>query len=338
MRYSVKKSRMYKKATLTSSNNHPMNPTNQPITISLIVPIYGVEAFIAPFAHSVLSQSYPHIQYIFVNDGTKDASMEVLGQIIDEHYPHRKAQIVIVNKKNGGLPAARHTGLQHVTGDYVYHVDPDDWLSTDAIALIAAKIVETGSDIIYFNYVKEYTNRSSVKREKPYSIAEKEHYIRAMYNHRAYGTLCNKCVKASLYTSHQLYTPRYGYAEDCCLSVQLVGYASSISYLDETLYHYRKSNPHAMTGQNLKKRKREYAENFLNLYETYKDIPSATNPIACLFDDIVIQAGWYSLLYRLGLFKQRPYLAQAIRRAKARRHTDVWFIGQAITKLYALFR
>lgn len=315
-----------------------MNPPNKPITISLIAPIYGVEAYISPFAHSVLGQSYPHIQYIFVNDGTKDASMKILDEVIKTEFAHRKEQIVIINKENGGLPAARQTGLQYATGDYVYHVDPDDWLSVDAIAKIVAKIVETGSDIIYFNYVKEYANRSSVKREKSYTIAEKEHYIRAMYNHHAYGTLCNKCFKTSLYTSHQLYTPRYGYAEDCCMSVQLVGYASSISYLDETLYHYRKSNPQAMTGQNLKKRKREYAENFLNLYETYKDTPAAANPIVCLFDDIVIQAGWYSLLYQLGLFKQRPYLAQAIRRAKAQCHTDVWFIGQTITKLYALFR
>lgn len=315
-----------------------MNPPNKPITISLIAPIYGVEAYIASFAHSVLGQSYPHIQYIFVNDGTKDASMKILDEVIKTEFAHRKEQIVIINKENGGLPAARQTGLQYATGDYVYHVDPDDWLSVDAIAKIVAKIIETGSDIIYFNYVKEYTNRSSVKREKPYPISAKELYIRAMYNHQAYGTLCNKCVRASLYTDHQLYIPQYGYAEDCCLSVQLVSYASSISYLDETLYHYRKSNPHAMTRQNLKKRKREYAENFLNLYETYRDLPPAATPIACLFDDIVIQAGWYSLLYRLRLFKQRPYLAQAIRRAKISLHTDVWLISQAITKLYALFR
>ena len=315
-----------------------MNPPNKPITISLIAPIYGVEAYIASFAHSVLGQSYPHIQYIFVNDGTKDASMEVLAKVIESEFSHKREQILIVNKENGGLPAARQTGLQYATGDYVYHVDPDDWLSADAIAKIVAKIEGTGCDIVFFNYVKEYPNRSSVKRERAYTTAEKTQYIRDMYNHKAYGTLCNKCVKRSIYEENQLYVPQYGYAEDCCLSVQLVSYAQSIAYLDEDLYHYRKGNPQAMTKQALTKRKREYIENFLNLYETYKDIPSAANPITCLYDDIVIQAGWYSLLYRLRLFDQRPYLAQAIRRAKARRHTDVWLIGQAITKLYALFR
>lgn len=315
-----------------------MTTTERPITISLIAPIFGVEQYIAEFSDSVLGQSYPHIQYIFVNDGTKDSSMEILENIISERYLHRKEQVIIVNKENGGLPAARQTGLQYVTGDYVYHVDPDDWLSKDAIAKIAAKIEETRSDIVFFNYVKEYPNRSSVKREKAYNISEKELYICEMYNHRAYGTLCNKCVKSSIYKDNTFYVPQHGYAEDCCLSVQLVGYAQKIAYLDENLYHYRKGNPHAMTHQRLKKRKREYIENFLNLYETYKNLPLEENPLACLSDDILIQAGWYSFLYGLDLYAQRPYLTQGIRYAKLHRHTNVWWGGQILTKLIALFK
>lgn len=315
-----------------------MSKTNNAITISLIVPIYGVEPYIAEFADSVLSQSYPHIQYIFVNDGTKDASMEVLEKVINERYSHREEQVIIVNKINGGLPAARHTGLQHATGDYIYHVDPDDWLSPNAIAMIVEKIQETGSDVIYFNYAKEYATHSRIKREKLYDTHTKEKYIRDMYNHKAYGTLCNKCIKRSIYTEHNLYTPQYGYAEDCCLSTQLIGYASSISYLDEVLYHYRKGNPHAMTKQNIKKRKREYAENFLNLYEHYRDILPSESPITCIFDNILIQAGWYTIIYKLGLFKERPYLSKQIRKAKIHRGTDVWILAQFFTKIYALFK
>ncbi len=315
-----------------------MKETKQPITISLIVPIYGVEKYIAEFADSVLGQSYPYIQYVFVNDGTKDASMEILEDVISEKYSHRREQIVVINKENGGLPAARQTGLQYVTGDYVYHVDPDDWLSEDAIVRIAAKIEETGSDIVFFNYVKEYSSRSSVKRERNYTVADKEQYIRDMYNHRAYGTLCNKCVRTSIYTNNVLHTPRYGYAEDCCLSVQLVSYAQKIAYLDADLYHYRKGNPHAMTRQGLKKRKREYIENFLDLYEAYQDRPSGENPLECLSGDILVQAGWYSLLYGLGLFAKCPYLARGVRRAKLRCHTNVWLGGQLFTKLIALFK
>ena len=52
------------------------------ITISIIAPIYGVERYIVEFADSVLSQSYPHIEFIFVNDGTKDRSIELLDELI----------------------------------------------------------------------------------------------------------------------------------------------------------------------------------------------------------------------------------------------------------------
>lgn len=104
-----------------------------PITVSIIIPVYGVERFIAEFAHSAFSQTYPHIEFVFVNDGTKDKSMEVLDAVISENYSHLKEKIRIVNKQNGGLPAARKTGLEHATGDYVWHVDPDDWLELDAV-------------------------------------------------------------------------------------------------------------------------------------------------------------------------------------------------------------
>lgn len=311
---------------------------NRPITISIIAPIYGVERYIAKFADSVLSQSYPHIQFIFVNDGTKDRSMEVLNTLIEERYSHRRSSIVIVNKENGGLPAARKTGLEYVTGDYVYQVDSDDWLAPDSIAKIVAKIEQTDSDIIYFNLVKEYPDKSKPKREREYSAVTKQLYVRNMYNHRSFASVCNKCVRHKLYTEHTIYTPQYGYAEDCYLTTQLVGYAKSISYLNEDIYHYRKGNPGAMTSQQRRKRKREYALNFLDLYQRYCDVPTEHNPIAPILDDIVLQAGWYSLFYRLDLFSAYPWLASHIRHAKLRRNSNVWLVSQLLTKIYALFK
>ena len=85
---------------------------NRPVTISLVVPVYGVERYIAEFAESVFSQSYPHLQFVFVNDGTKDDSIKVLESLIDSRYSSLKDRIVIVEKENGGLPAARMTGLE----------------------------------------------------------------------------------------------------------------------------------------------------------------------------------------------------------------------------------
>ena len=311
----------------------------RPITISIIAPIYGVEKYIVEFAKSVLSQDYPNIEFIFVNDGTKDRSIELLEELIDKEFAHLRPQIKIVHKENGGLPAARRTGLDHATGDYIYNVDSDDWLSEGSISKIAKKIEESNADIVYFNYVKEYPTRSSVKRERCYDIRERKEYIRNMYNHRSFGTLCNKCIRKDLFLDNNIIVPKYGYAEDCFLTTQLVGYAKSIAYLDEVVYHYRKGSSSAMTGQQRRKRKREYALTFADLYLKYKDVPTEHNPVACIFDDILIQIGWYSIWYRLDLFREYTWLAKAVRGAKIRGGgSDVPIVAQIITKFVALFK
>lgn len=312
---------------------------NSGITISIIAPIYGVEQYITQFADSVLSQSYPHIQFIFVNDGTKDRSIELLNALIDDKYNHLRDKIAIINKPNGGLPAARKTGLDHATGDYIYHVDSDDWISPDSIAKIVAKIEATDADIIYFNFIKEYPSKSKPKRELYYNANEQKRYIRNMYNHNSYASVCNKCFRRSLYVDNTIYTPKYGYAEDCYVTTQLVGYSKSIAYLDEYIYHYRKGNPNALTGQHIHKRKREYALNFIDLYEKYRDVAVEHNPIACIVDDILIQVGWLTIFYRLGLFNEYPWLAKAVRGAEIRwRGSDVPLVAQLLTKLVVLFK
>lgn len=306
------------------------------IVISLVIPVYGVEKYIEPFAHSIFRQACPSVQFIFVNDGTKDNSIAVLENLIDSQYSSLRDRIVIVNKENGGLPAARKTGLEYAEGDYIYHVDPDDWLSEGSFEAILEKIKQTEADIIFFNYVKEYENRSSIKKECPYEVSQKDKYIRNMYNHRAFGTLCNKCVRRSLYDG--IFHPRYSYAEDGYLSVQLVARAESLAYLDKDIYHYRKNNPHSITRQGRRRRKEEYALNFLDLYEKYKGAVSTEGTPSAIFDDVLIQAGWYSILYGLDLYARFPYLASEIRKARIRSGSDVILPMQLLVKLYFLFK
>ena len=305
------------------------------LTISLVAPIYGVEKYIQKFADSALGQTYPFIQFVFVNDGTKDASIQVLNSVIDKDYAHLRDRITIVNKENAGLPAARKTGMEYVTGDYVWHVDPDDWLEKDAVQKIADCIKSKNyPDLIYFDLYKEYPDKTKVKKQKDFSIEEKDEYIRSMYNHHSYGCVWNKCVKRSLYLKNKVYFSKYTYAEDIYLSSQLVGYAGSITHLSEHLYHYRKGNPNAITKGNRKRRRGEYALNFIDMYLKFKDLPKENNPVAAIFDDMLMQAGWYSLRYNLGLFNSYPWLVEQVRMIRLKSGTDVWIPAQIITKLY----
>lgn len=309
-----------------------------PITVSIIAPVYGVERFIADFADSAFLQTYPHIEFIFVNDGTKDRSIEVLKSVIDEKYSHLRERIRIIDKQNGGLPAARKTGVEHATGDYLWHVDPDDWLELDAVESIVRRIEETGAEVVYFNLFKEYEDKSKVKRDRWHAENAQAEYVWDMFNHKSFGSVCNKCIKRSLYDNERVIFAEYSYAEDTFLSSQLVGYSTCISFLDKPLYHYRKTNPNAITRQNLKKRHREYALNFMRLYDHYRDLPLEQSPIAPIHDVILIKLGWYSILYGVDLYKDYPYLASDIRKAKVNSKADVFILGQLLAKLVARFK
>ena len=173
--------------------------------ISLVVPIYGVEKYIRQFAESALGQTYQDLQFVFVNDGTKDRSMDILNELIEEKYQHLKPRILIVNKENQGLPMARKTGLEHAEGEYILFADSDDWLEPDAVAKVMAKADETGADIVYFDLVKEYGHKVSYKRERDYTAAQKNDFIINIFNYKSHGYTVTKCFRKSIYEDNVIY-------------------------------------------------------------------------------------------------------------------------------------
>ena len=104
------------------------------VKISVIIPIYKVESFIARCAESLFNQTFDEgIEYIFVDDASPDDSVKILQDIIAE-YPNRFQQVKILHHKfNQGLPAARNTGLAEAIGEYVFHFDSDDYADPDML-------------------------------------------------------------------------------------------------------------------------------------------------------------------------------------------------------------
>lgn len=132
------------------------------IKLSVIIPSYNVELYIKRCAESTLNQNLSKDEYevIFVNDGTKDNSVEVLNKAIDfEKYPN----FHIYNKENGGLSSARNFGLDKAHGDYVWFVDSDDWIEPNCLAKIVKKLNEINPDILYI-YADEYEGNKVYKR------------------------------------------------------------------------------------------------------------------------------------------------------------------------------
>ena len=101
--------------------------------ISVLVPVYGVEKYIARCAESLFGQTYEDLEYVFVDDCTTDRSMAVLHEVM-ERWPGRKGQVRILrNDSNRGIGYTRQRLIDVATGDYVTFVDSDDYLPPRAI-------------------------------------------------------------------------------------------------------------------------------------------------------------------------------------------------------------
>ena len=305
--------------------------------ISLIVPIYGVEKYIAKFAESALDQTYQNLQFIFVNDGTKDRSMEILRDLIANRYAHLQSRIVIIDKENGGLPSARKAGLDVAEGEYVLFADSDDWMETDAVEKVMAKADETHADIIYFDLIKEYGNRTSYKREREYTGATKDDFIVNIFNYKSFGYTVTKCFKRRLYTENVIYFPKLGMHEDIYLMSQIIFHAKSLVHIPEALYHYRKDNPDSFCAQDRLKRHVSSTTNLLDLYEHYRENLKGS-PIERVAGSILMRAGQHSIMHGYDFFEKYPYLARDIRKTRISCRYRTAVPMQVLVKIYALFR
>ena len=113
--------------------------------ISIIIPVYNVQDYLAMCLDSVCYQSMKDIEIICVNDGSTDNSLAVL-----HAYKRRDKRIIIIDKENEGSGVARNTGLKIARGEYVYFVDGDDWLEQDVLLKTSKKADETNADIVIF--------------------------------------------------------------------------------------------------------------------------------------------------------------------------------------------
>lgn len=115
--------------------------------ITVIVPVYNVENYLRKCLDSIITQTYKNIEIVVVNDGSTDASGEICKEFSE--MDHR---ILYIEQENAGLSAARNTGLNNMSGNYVTFVDSDDWIEQDYVETLYKKIVEYQADIAVGNY------------------------------------------------------------------------------------------------------------------------------------------------------------------------------------------
>ena len=116
---------------------------NREAGISVIVPVYNVEDYLARCVDSILAQTYSNLEVILVDDGAKDSS----GAICDA-YGARDSRVKVIHKENGGLSSARNAGLEAAAGEYISFVDSDDWIEPDAYSHLMDVMEKYGAKLV----------------------------------------------------------------------------------------------------------------------------------------------------------------------------------------------
>lgn len=208
--------------------------------VSVIVPIYNVSRFIARCAESLLEQTLKDVEYIFVDDATPDDSMDILQRVIDK-YPERKKQCRILHHvQNCGLPAARNTGLEVVTGEYVFHCDSDDFVDIDMLEQMYITAKQGDADIVWSDWYLSFEKNERYMHQPDYSTAMDA--LKGMLSGVMKFNVWNKLIRRSLYIDNNIKFPTgYGMGEDMTI-ISLFARAKKVLYLPKAFYHYVQLN------------------------------------------------------------------------------------------------
>ena len=224
--------------------------------ISIIIPVFGVEKYIEKCARSLFEQSLDDIEYIFVNDCTKDGSIDILKKVMKD-YPRCCHQVSILHHKtNQGLPTARQTGIEHASGEYILHCDSDDWIETNACELLYAEAKKSNADMVISDYYR-VNGDSFYKCNACNPNISKEQIVYKMYFQYVPYMVWNKLIRRKLYDNIEEY-PVYTHGEDFALILQLSYSADIITYLPKAFYYYRLASDTAYHVENEENRLRKF--------------------------------------------------------------------------------
>lgn len=215
--------------------------------ISVLVPVYGVEKYIARCAESLFGQTYEDLEYVFVDDCTTDRSMAVLHEVM-ERWPGRKGQVRILrNDSNRGIGYTRQRLIDVATGDYVTFVDSDDYLPPRAMELLATEAARSGVEMVDGAW-RSVTPGGVGEAHMPYPERVEGRYLKLMLcqdivSNRMWGRL----IRRTLFTECGVsLVPGIDFSEDYSVMTRLL-YFSNRSTIDDTVYFYSEENTSSYT-------------------------------------------------------------------------------------------
>ena len=205
--------------------------------VSVIIPVYNVEAYLRKCLDSVVNQTLKDIEIICVDDGSTDGSAAIL-----EEYAAKDVRIKIIKQENAGVNVARKEGLKLATGEWITFCDADDWIEPDAIEKMVAAAQCDDADCVCCGMLRDWRNGTTVFR--PFD---------EMGPSDTYNAVVNKLFKRNLLENLKM-DESVSLGEDLMVSAQAMAKAKKIAVLEKGFYHYCENLSSMTHVQNGRKR------------------------------------------------------------------------------------
>lgn len=206
--------------------------------VSVIIPVYNVAPYVERCLLSVLNQTWQDMEVLVVNDCTPDHSMEIVRRVVTNH-PRGTMVRILEHEVNGGLSAARNTGIRASAGDYLYFLDSDDYLPSDGIENLARPALQYHTDFVIGNYKVTGADYWAPPLCLPAGLyAGNEVILSAYLKDKWYVMAWNKLVRKDWLYDNRLFFEEGIVHEDDLWSFRLACCAGRMYVADGVSYYY----------------------------------------------------------------------------------------------------
>ena len=220
---------------------------------SVVIPVYNVEPYLRQCLDSMLAQTYSDWETVCINDGSTDGSAAILAD-----YAARDSRFRVVTQPNGGLSAARNTGLDNAQGDYLLFLDSDDWLEPNALETLNSDLQPPTSDLRLPDLLC-FGGWRGEQKEQPAPETYPtgwDYYNRQALAHHDFPFVCVvlRCYRRQLLAEHRLRFREGILHEDNHFTPRACLAAGAVKVIPDSLYHYRLRPGSIMATRSLRSR------------------------------------------------------------------------------------
>ena len=209
--------------------------------ISVIIPVYSVEKYVERCLLSIINQTYTEsVECIVVNDCTPDNSMKIVEKLVADYRGKIRFNL-LYHEHNKGIAAVRNTGLAAATGDYIIHIDSDDYCEPDMLEKMYAKAIEENADIVVADY---WTSWGDSEIYSANTVPDnKTDRIKSILQNRLPAYMWCQLMRRSLFEDNLIrLNDGVDFREDVILVCKLYYYAPKVVHLPKAFVHYVQYN------------------------------------------------------------------------------------------------